>query len=292
MAPPRHRGRGFSRRIQYGLFFGYVAAAVGIVVGLALILIARFYPLAFEGLRGMALDATAPASRFARPIVRGGGDLGDQIGAYFRAGSQNEALRAELANTRRAAIAAKGLAFENARLRRLLKLVEQGAQPVVTARIIGSGLVGSRRFATLDAGRAEGVMPGQPVRAADGLLGRIAETGVHAARVVLLTDGGSAVPLRIVRTGEPALAEGRGEGSIEVHATAAGSQHFRRGDLLVTSGVGGVFPPDLPVAVVTAISGEVARALPLADPAKLDFAMVLPISAAPPPLTPPAGRPR
>jgi rod shape-determining protein MreC len=292
MAPPRHRDRGFSRRIQYGLFFGYVAAAVGIVVGLALILIARFYPLAFEGVRGMALDVTTPVSTLGRPIVRGGSDLGGEIGAYFNAAGQNQALRAQLRDAQRGLVERRRLEFENARLRRLLRLVDQGARPVATARIVGSGLSGSRRFATLAAGSAAGVRPGMPVRGAEGLVGRIAETGLYAARVVLLTDGGSSVPLRIVRTGAPALAEGRGEGTLEVHATVAGTQHFRRGDLLVTSGVGGVYPPDLPVAVVTTISGEIARARPLADPAKLDFAMVLPTAAAPPPLAPPAGRPR
>jgi rod shape-determining protein MreC len=69
-----------------------------------------------------------------------------------------------------------------------------------------------------------------------------------------------------------------------------GGPGFRRGDLLVTSGVGGVFPPDLPVAVVTSTSGEIATALPLAAPAKLDFALVLPQAPAPPPVAPPAGR--
>jgi rod shape-determining protein MreC len=224
--------------------------------------------------------------------VRGADDIGSEIGAYFNAAGQNRALKAQLAAAQRQVIDSRRLAFENARLVRLLKLVQAGTEPVVTARIVGSGLVGSRRFATLAAGSADGVRPGMPVRAADGLVGRIAETGSHAARVVLLTDGSSSVPLRIVRSGEPAIAEGRGDGSIEVHATIAGTQHFRRGDLLITSGVGGVFPPDLPVAVVTSISGEIARAQPLADPGKLDFAMVLPVAAAPPPLTLPAGRPR
>lgn len=292
MAPPRHRDRGFSRRIQYGLFFSYVAAAALIVIGLALILIARFYPLAFQGVRGLALDATAPVATLGRPVVRGASDIGGEISAYFAAGSQNQALKAQLAAARRELIESRRLVRENARLAHLLKLVEGGAQPIATARIVGSGLSGSRRFATLAAGRAEGVQPGMPVRAADGLVGRIAETGQYAARVILLTDGGSSVPLRIVRTGEPALAEGRGEGTLEIHATVAGAQHFRRGDLLVTSGVGGVFPADVPVAVVTTISGEIARARPLANPDKLDFAIVLPVAASPPPLALPAGRPR
>lgn len=292
MAPPRHRDRGFSRRIQYGLFFGYVAAAMGVVAGLALVLIARFDPLAFAGIRGLALDITTPFTTVTRPIVRGGSSLAGDIADYFNAASENSHLRAELADARRELIQARVLAFENVRLKRVLKLAGAQPPPIAAARIVGSDLSGTRRFATLAAGSADGVAPGQPVRAADGLVGRIAEVGMHASRIVLLTDGGSAVPLRVVRTGEAALAEGRGDGALEIHSTVVGGPGFRRGDLLVTSGVGGVYPPDLPVAVVTGTSGEIATARPLAQPGSLDFALVLPQAPTPPPLEPPAGRKR
>jgi rod shape-determining protein MreC len=95
-----------------------------------------------------------------------------------------------------------------------------------------------------------------------------------------------------VRTGEAGLGEGRGDGALEIHSTVVGGPGFRRGDLLVTSGVGGVYPPDLPVAVVTSVGGEIATARPLAEPAKLDFALVMPQAPAPPPVAPPAGRKR
>lgn len=292
MAPPRHRGRGFSRRIQYGLFFGYVAAGIGVIVGIALVLIARFDPMAFEGIKGLALDATVPVTKVTRPIVRGGGSLASDVGDYFGAVSENKSLRKQLADAQRGLIQARVLAFENARLKRTLKLVGEQNQPIVAARIVGSDLSGTRRFATLAAGSADGVAPGQPVRAADGLVGRIAEVGAHASRIVLISDGGSAVPLRVVRTGEPVLGEGRGDGALEIHSTVVGGPGFRRGDLVVTSGVGGVYPPDLPVAVVTSVSGEIANALPLARPAKLDFAIVLPQAPAPPPVAPPQGHRR
>jgi rod shape-determining protein MreC len=292
MAPPRHRDRGFSRRIQYGLFFGYVAAAMGVVAGIALILIARFDPMAFEGIKGLALDATTPVTTATRPIVRGGGSLASDIGDYFGAVSENKSLRKQLADAQRGLIQARVLAFENARLKRTLKLVGDQGQPIVAARIVGSDLTGTRRFATLAAGSADGVAPGQPVRAADGLVGRIAEVGSHASRIVLVSDGGSAVPLRVVRTGEAALGEGRGDGTMEIHSTVVSGPGFRRGDLLATSGVGGVYPPDLPVAVVTGTSGEIATARPLAEPAKLDFAIVLPQAPAPPPVALPQGHRR
>lgn len=292
MAPPRHRARGFSRRIQYGLFFGYVAAVAGVIVGLGLVLVARFDPLAFQGIRGFALDLTTPVSTALSPIARGGRAVGGEIGDYLGAAGQNRALRAELAAARRQIVQARALAFENARLRRVAGLIDGGLRPVAVARIVGSDLAGTRRFATLAAGGADGVRAGQPVRAADGLIGRVAEVGAHASRIVLLTDGGSAVPLRVVRTGAAALAEGRGSGALDVRVTVAGAPPLRRGDLLVTSGTGGVFPPDLPVAAVTGASGEVAAARPLADPATLDYAIVLPLAAAPPPLAPPQGRTR
>lgn len=292
MAPPRHRDRGFSRRIQYGLFFGYVAAAMGVVAGIALVLIARFDPLAFSGIKGLALDATTPFTAVTRPIVRGGGSLADEVGSYFGAVSENKRLHVELADAQRQLIQARVLAFENARLKRVLKLVGDQNQPIVAARIVGSDLTGTRRFVTLAAGSADGVAPGQPVRAADGLVGRTAEVGAHASRVILVSDGSSAVPLRVVRTGGAALGEGRGDGTIEIHSTLAGGPGFRRGDLLVTSGVGGVYPPDLPVAVVTGTSGEIATARPLAVPARLDFAVVLPQAPVPPPVAPPEGHRR
>jgi rod shape-determining protein MreC len=292
MAPPRHRDRGFSRRIQYGLFFGYVAAAMGVVAGIALILVARFDPLAFEGIKGLALDATTPVTAVTRPIARGGGSVASEIDDYFGAVGENRQLRKQLAEAQRGLIRARVLAFENARLRRTLKLVGEQSEPIVAARIVGSDLSGTRRFATLAAGSADGVAPGEPVRAADGLVGRIAEVGTHASRIVLVSDGGSAVPLRVVRTGEAVLGEGRGDGAMEIHSTIAGGPGFRRGDLLVTSGVGGVYPPDLPVAVVTGASGEIATARPLAEPAKLDFAVVLPQAPIPPPVTPPQGHRR
>ena len=291
MAPPRHRNRGFSRRIQYGLFFGYVAAALGIVVALGLLLVARYDPIAFQGIRGLALDLTTPLSALTRPIARGAGSVGEQAGAYLDAARQNGALREELADARRGLVEARATALENRRLRRLLHLVDPVSGPVVAARIVGSDPGGIRRYATLAAGSADGVVAGQPVRGPEGLIGRVAEAGFHAARIVLLTDGASAVPVQIVRTGQPALAQGRGDPVLELHATLGGPAPFVRGDVLVTSGVGGIYPPGIPVAVVMKVTGEIAGARPLADPARLDYAMVLPpVAVAPPPAAPVGSR--
>jgi len=115
------------------------------------------------------------------------------------------------------------------------------------------------------------------VRSVDGLVGRVAEAGQFASRVVLLTDGGNNIPVRLARSGTPVLAVGRGDGTLDLHALVGGGFPFKVGDVAVTSGTGGVYPPNIPVAVITRVDGERALAWPLADPARLDFAIVDPV---------------
>jgi rod shape-determining protein MreC len=81
-----------------------------------------------------------------------------------------------------------------------------------------------------------------------------------------------------VRDGTPAIAVGGADGTIELKTLEVGQNPFRRGDVLVTSGIGGVFPPGIPVAVVATIQKDKTIAKPLADPSRIDFAMVLPVA--------------
>ncbi len=284
-APTRNRRPGFSRRAQYGLFFSYVVAVAGILAGLGLIVVAHIDPTGFSAIRGAALDLTAPVSAAGRSLMRACGDAVDGVAAYVDAGAKNRAMQAELTRDRSALVRARILAFENARLRRLLKLTESNVDPVAVARIIGSTGVSTRRLATLNAGSRDGVRAGQPVRSTEGLVGRVLETGLTASRVLLVTDNASVVPVRLARGGLPALAAGRGDGSIELRPLGTGANPFVRGDIVLTSGTGGLYPPDVPVAVVLRKEGDVAVAWPLADPARLDYAIVEPpyVGLPPPP---------
>lgn len=274
MATPPSRRPGFSRRAQYGLFLGYVIAVAGMVVAVLLLAIAIVDPRGFAAIRGAALDATTPVSSGGRSVSRLVGGIGDAIGNYFRAGSQNAGLRRQLEATRRELARVKAAEAENARLTRLLGLARRVEDEVTVARIVGSSFESPRRLATLSAGSAAGVEIGQPVRAPDGLIGRVIETGRWASRVLLVTDGSSNVPVRNLRDGTPAIAVGRGDGTLELRTLEVGENPFRRGDTLVTSGVGGIFPPNVPVASVIRIEAGTAIATPLADPARADFAIV------------------
>jgi len=274
MAAPQIRRPGFSRRAQYGLFLSYVAAVAGIVVAVLLLILAKLDPAGFNAVRGAALDVTTPIASGGRKVARAIGNAGDAIGDYFRAGSQNARLKRELRATHRRLIEARAAEFENSRLKRLLRLSSELPDAIATGRIVSSTFDASRRLATLDAGAAAGIRIGQPVRGPEGLIGRIVENGRHASRVLLLTDGSSNVPVLLVRDGTPALATGRGDGTIELKTLEVGRNPFRRGDVVVTSGVGGVYTPGIPVAIVVTVNRDDTVARPLADPARVDFAIV------------------
>jgi len=260
MAAPRNRRPGFSRRVQLGLFLSYVIAVVGAVGALALVIVSEVDPLGFNALRGVAIDIGAPVTSTTREFVRGARAAEDAIKAYFFAASQNQSLHTELTNARRALIQARAMRLENDRLRATLRLRDVHPQTVVTARLIGSGMSSPRRFATLAAGTRDGVRPGQPVIAADGLVGRVLDTGGRAARILLLTDGESTVPVRLARNGTPALVRGNGNGTLMVRALLPGAAPFRKGDLVETTGTGGIYPPDVPVAIITEVNGDSALA--------------------------------
>lgn len=268
---------GFSRRARFGVFAGYVVAVTGALLGFGLILIAAFDPQGFSAIRGAASDVTAPVSGVGRDAVQESGRIDNYLANWWNAGRQNARLKRELAEARRRLTQARATDLENRRLRRLANVIEGDSGVIATARLVNSSLTGPRRLATIFAGRSQGVLPGQPVRAADGLVGRIVDAGRNAARVLLLTDRSNVVPVKLTRDGTPAFTSGRGDGEVEVRSLEAGRDQFRRGDLLVTSGTGGIYPPNIPVAVVIRTFGDSARARPLADPASLDFAMVQPV---------------
>lgn len=274
MARPSNRRPGYSRRAQYGLFFGYVAAVSGAVVALLLLVISAVDPAGFGALKGAVSDATLPISAGGRAVVRTVSDVGSNVGAYIDAAGKVRVLEAQAKASETQLRQARAIAIENARLKKMLGIVEQGTRPVANARIVASSASSIRRFAVLSAGFTSGIRAGMPVRSADGLVGRVAGAGAFTARVALITDGGTVVPVMRNRDGLPAIATGTGDGGIDVRTLGAESNPFRRGDVLVTSGTGGVYPPNVPVAIVTRVTRDAAFAIPIADPARLDYAIV------------------
>jgi rod shape-determining protein MreC len=276
MASPAGPRPGWSRRAQYSLFFGFIAIIAGTVIGLVLLLISLIAPRTFEGIRGAALDVTGPVAEALYEVKATTNGLVSGAGDYWDAARQNGKLKRDRQAMLRRMVEAKAIAQENRQLKAALGLREQHPQAVAAGRVVGSSFSSPRRFAILSVGSSEGVAVGMPVRSPDGLVGRILDAGRMASRVMLVSDRQSVVPARLLRTGVPVIAQGRGDGTIDVRPLEVGRNPFKRGDIIVTSGTGGLYPPLVPVAKVVKLDDDGAIAIPMADPARTSFALVEP----------------
>ena len=267
---------GWSRRAQYGLFFSFLAVIAGIVIGLILLTISLVAPPAFANIRGAALDVTGPVASGLHEITSTVEDLFTGAGNYWDAAGQNGKLKRERDTMARQILTANAVLQENRQLKALLKLRERERGAVAVGRLVGSSFSSPRRFAILSAGSSDGVRIGMPVRSPDGLVGRVIDAGALASRVLLVSDRNNIVPARVLRGGLPVIAQGRGDGTIDVRPLEVGRNPFKRGDIIITSGTGGLYPPLVPVARVVKLDDDGAVALPLADPANVSFAVVEP----------------
>jgi rod shape-determining protein MreC len=241
---------GWSRRAQYGLFFSFLAVIGGIIVGLVLLVVSLVAPDEFGRLRGAALDVTGPVASSLHEVTATTQGLFSGAGDYWDAISQNGELKRERKAMLRRMVEARAINQENIQLKAALQLREKARDAIAAGRIVGSSFNSPRRFAILSAGGRDGVRPGMPVRSPDGLVGRIIDVGELSSRILLVSDRTSIVPARLLRN--------------------------RPGDLIISSGTGGLYPPLVPVARVVKLKGDEAIALPLADPATTSFAIVEP----------------
>lgn len=277
MAPPKHRRPGFSKRAQYSIFASYLLGILGAVIGLLLLAISIIDPRGFSILRTIGAEATAPVSKSLTEVGGATGSFGEEVVAYFGAASKNAEMKRELEKNRIEILEARALKQENERLKRLLDLNEDVPDAVAMARLISSTAASSRRMATLGVGSTSDVESGQPVRAPEGLVGRVLETGPTTARILLVSDGQNVTPVKRASDELPAFATGLGDGTVDIRPINLGTNPFKGGDLLITSGSGGLYSPGIPVAVVIRKTETGAIARILANPAKVSHVIVQPI---------------
>ncbi|MBV7267128.1 rod shape-determining protein MreC [Erythrobacter ani] len=278
MAPPSsRRSSGFSKRAQYSVFTGYVLAALGALLGLALLALSLWQPPALAPLRGGANDVVAPIGEGTATVRSTSNGVWQTVSAFWYAGRQNAALREEVEIARIRLEEAASVAQENERLKSLVALSESEIEPVAVARLIGSTSTSSRRFAYVGKGRNDGIEIGMPVRSPRGVVGRVLEVARNSARILLLTDTESVLPVRRSTDETVAFAEGRGDGLLRIRLINLGLNPLQIGDVFVTSGAGGFYRPGVAVAVLSELTPDGGIARLVADPSATDFVSIEPI---------------
>ncbi|MCP5433407.1 MAG: rod shape-determining protein MreC [Alphaproteobacteria bacterium] len=203
-----------------------------------------------EQARDAITDAARPILEFFSGPLHAVGEVFSDVGEFMHVHEENQRLRAEVDRL----LAWKQLAESQQRLlaryEALLNVSLNEETRYVTARVVGDS--GGPFVDTLlvNVGRTEGVRKGQAVLAGEGIIGRVVGAGAKAARVLLLTDLNSRVPVLIEPSMQPAILVGDNTSEPRLVYVAAENE-VAAGNRVVTSDDGGVLPRGLPVGRVS-----------------------------------------
>jgi rod shape-determining protein MreC len=156
----------------------------------------------------------------------------------------------------------EALEAENLQLRNLLDSSIKVGERVLIGELISVDLDPYTQQVTINKGSTSGVYEGQPVLDAEAVMGQVVHTTPFTSRVLLVTDTSHAIPVQVQRNGLRTIAVGTGRtNQLELPYLPINAD-IRQGDRLVTSGLGGTFPPGYPVAVVSTVSRRAGEAFP------------------------------
>ena len=245
------QGRGGSAGLRFTLY-----AAVAVVV---MYLDQRQHYL--EQLRYLLQAAAYPIQLAVNSPPAAWRWIGQSFESRERLQAENARLRAAQRDLELRSMRYEALARENGELRGLRAALPPVADRWLAAEIVSIQLSSLRQRLLIDRGAVNGVFKAQAVLDDRGLIGQTTHVGPWSAEVILITDPEHAVPVRIERTGLRTIAVGAGDATSLALPYLPANADIKSGDLLVTSGLGGVFPGGYPVARVTQVHRDAVQPL-------------------------------
>lgn len=224
--------------------------------------------------RAAVTDLFAPTLGVLSQPVEAARRLRGTVDDHWRTFQDNQQLRGDIERLMHWQQIARRLEQENAVLRAQLNLRPEPTPRYITARVIADTGGAFVRTLLVNAGSRDGVLKGQAAISGTGLIGRIAEVGERASRLLLLTDLNSRVPVVVEGTRLRAVLAGDNSDRPRLIYLPARAQ-LSPGDRIVTSGHGGVFPPGLPVGKVSLIDNGELLVQPFVDWDRLEYATML-----------------
>lgn len=220
--------------------------------------------------RATLADAVVPIlDGVARPLasIR---QAYDNARDFVNLRAENEALRQDQERLLQWQVVARQLEAENQGLRDLLKLVPDPGASFVTARVVADNGGAFVRTALVAAGYRDGVRRGDAAMTGEGLVGRVVEVGQRSARILLLTDINSRIPVVVERTRDQAILAGDNSDNPQLLYLPHGSS-IVPGDRIVSSTAGGAFPPGLPIGIVGSVQNGMAIVSLFVDWDRLEY---------------------
>lgn len=195
--------------------------------------------------------------------------------------SENEALKEEMLALHGQMQRYEFLMLENERLRRLLASEAREDRLRMVAEVIAVDSDPFSHQVVVNKGTRHGVFIGQPVIDAQGVIGQVSSVGLSTARVILISDQSHAIPTRAAESGIRVIAQGVGDTNMLELMHVPHSTELQVGDMLLTSGLGGVFPEGYPVARIHSLVRDESlpfarvRAVPVANLDRIRMLLLL-----------------
>lgn len=245
-----------------------------ILVCLFLLVLWRSDNPRLERLRMTLADAVLPTMNIINQPIEFVTEMSQGYRNFFDVYTQNRELRREIQRLLAWRETARQFEEENAQLRALNNVRLMPHSTFVTGDVIADSGGPFLQSALVNVGARDGVIDGSAAVDGNGLVGRVVGVGQHATRLLLLTDFSSRVPVLVQPSGLRAILAGNGTAA-PVLEFLENPEEVTPGDLVRTSGDGGVFPPNLPVGRLVALPGGIWRVALSADFARLEFVRLL-----------------
>lgn len=230
----------------------------------------------------IAISFVAPFQKMIVGISRFFQDIWDHYFFLISVVDENNRLRNELLEARAKHYHYRETMLTNERLRRLLELQHRMQQPLIAAQVIGKDPSPWFRTILIDKGADDGVSKGRPVINPEGIVGLVVEATTHYAKVMLITDPNSAVDAVVQDIRARGIIKGGTTGTCSFNYVLR-KHNVVVGDLVISSGMDGVFPKGLPVGQVATIVKREAGIFqdvtitPRVDFERLEEVMVVPL---------------
>jgi rod shape-determining protein MreC len=240
----------------------------------ALFLVWRIDNARVEQLRVSLIDRIVPSFAWTTKPLAATAHMIADLRAYGRVYEQNAELRRELQRMQGWREVALQLEQKNARLLALNNVRLNPRMTFVTGEVMADAGSPFRQSVMVNVGRIDGVVDGSAVMDGLGLVGRIAGVGERSARVILLGDGSMRVPATVRPSGQRAMVVGD-NGAMPVLEFVEAPAEVKPGDQVVSSGDGGIYPPDIVIGRVVVGADGRQRVRLAADTRRLDFVRVV-----------------
>ena len=252
-SPPPLFNQGASARVKV-VVFALIAISLLVIDARMQALDARMRPLVLARQAvGTVLYPLQMAALVPRDVAN---RLDDFFSSQLALEKENRELKTRQIVNAQALQQAQQLLVENAQLRKLLNTGELLPVKSVMTEILYDTRDAFTRKIVLDRGAQHGVTPGQPVIDDAGVVGQITRVFPFTAEATLLTDKDQAIPVQVVRSGLRSVAYGRGQSGVLDLRFMATNADIQKDDILVTSGIDGVYPSGLSVAKVARVESK------------------------------------